>query len=100
MEYIWTLPIVFVILLEVLALIMIASEEILYSEQEKVIKIVFILCVPIIGAVVELRKLDKYARYKPDDNGDDVVEYAFWDYYTSSQFVGGDSSAGSDGGGD
>ena len=97
MEYIWILFVAFVILLEFAAIVVVANEDILYGKEEKIKKIIFIIFVPIIGAVIELRKLDKYARYTKDSNGNDVMEYAFWDYYTSSQSFGdssGDGSAG------
>ena len=97
MEYIWILPIAFIILLEIAAVLVVANEDILYGSEEKTKKIIFILLVPIIGAIIELRKLDKYARYAKDNNGNDVKEYAFWDYYTTSQSFG--NSGGDDGGG-
>jgi hypothetical protein len=50
--------------------------------------------------MIELRKLDKYARYSKNNNGNDVMDYAFWDYYTTSQSFGhsgGDDGVGSNG---
>jgi len=96
MEYIYILPIAFFTLLEVVAIILVATEEILYEPEEKAKKIAFILLVPVIGAVIELRKLDKFARYTKDANGNDVMCYAFWDYYTTSHSSG--ESGGVDGG--
>jgi len=98
MEYIWILPIAFVILLEIAAILVVANEDILYGSEEKIKKIIFILFVPILGAAIELRKLDKYARYSKDNNGNEAMDYAFWDYYTTSQSFG-HSGGGDDGGG-
>lgn len=99
MEHLWILPIGLVVLLEIAAIIVVANEDILYSVEEKIKKILFIILVPVVGAVIELSKLDKYARYRKDNNGNDVMEYEFWDYYTSSQSVGRDSDSGGDSGG-
>ena len=97
MEYIWILPIAFIILLEIAAILVVANEDILYESEEKTRKIIFIIFVPIIGAIIELKKLDKFARYSKDTNGNDVMDYAFWDYYTTSQSSG--DTGGYDGGG-
>ncbi len=98
MEYIWILPIALVILLQFSAIVIVANEDILYSTEEKIKKIFFILFVPIIGAIIELRKLDKFARYHKDNNGNEVMDYAFWEYYTTSQSSGNnDGLGGSDG---
>ena len=103
MEYIWILPITFVILLQFSAIVVVANEDILYSTEEKTKIFFFIIFVPIIGAIIELRKLDKYARYHKDKDGNEVMDYAFWEYYTTSQSGGNDGgfggSDGSDGGG-
>ena len=99
MEYIWILPIAFIILLEIGAIFAILNEEVLYGKEEKIKKIIFILVVPIVGAIIELRKLDKYARYSKDENGNEVMNYAFWDYYTtshSSSYSGGEDGGGGD----
>ena len=100
MEYIWILPIALVILLQFSAIVVVANEDILYSTEEKVKKILFIIFVPIIGAIIELRKLDKYARYHKDKDGNEVMNYAFWEYYTTPQSSGNDGVVGgSDSGG-
>ena len=100
MEYIWILAIAFVILLEIGAIIAVLNEDILYEPEEKTKKIIFIILIPIVGAIIELKKLDKYARYSKDNNGNVVMNYAFWDYYTTSQsfgYSGGDDGGGSSG---
>jgi len=84
MENIWVLLISFVILLEAIAILLVANEDILYEPEEKIKKIIFIIFIPIIGAIIELRKLDKFARYTVDENGNEIMTYAFWDYYITS----------------
>lgn len=102
MKYIWILPVAFIFMLEFVAIVIVLNEDILYSTEDKTKKVFFIIFVPIIGAIIELRKLDKYARYTIDGNGNEVKIYAFWEYYTTSQHstdsnIGGNDS-GSDGG--
>ncbi len=98
MEFIWIIPLALVFGLELGAIAAVIHEDVLYDSNEKFFKIIFIIFVPIIGAIIELRKLDRYARYTTDDNGNDVMVYAFWDYYTTSHLS--DNNSGSDGGGD
>jgi hypothetical protein len=85
MEYIWILPIALIIILEIAAIAVVSNEDILYTFEDRTKKITFIIFVPIVGAIIELRKLDKYARYKKDTDGNEVMVYAFWAYYTTSQ---------------
>ncbi len=58
--------IVAIILLDLAAIIMIANEEILYEPTEKFWRIVFVLFVPILGAVMMLSILSTGS--KPNNN--------------------------------
>lgn len=81
-----------------------AIEDLLYEPRQKFFKIIFILIVPIAGAITELYLLSRYAQYKESGGHNDAQWYEFWDHYSNahnpSQGNGTDDSSGYDGGGD
>lgn len=99
MNYIWILLIILIVLFEIIAIAVVSNEDILYTFEDRVKRIAFIICVPIIGAIIELRELDKYARYKKDSNGKDIIIYSFWEYYASSNIFSDSGSSDGDSGG-
>ena len=105
MEQLWIIPIALVVLLDIAALFAVINEDLLYEVHQKFFKVVFILLIPIIGAIVELYLLSRYVRCKDESGqGDDAKWYAFWDHYSSDHSSSGghfsSDSGGSDGGGD
>jgi len=56
-------------MLDIGAIIAVLLEDILYSKKEKLIKVLFILLVPFIGAVWVIWKIKKF--YKKDNHSDD-----------------------------
>lgn len=91
-------------MLDLAAIAVVINEDILYEVHYKVFKVLFILFVPVIGAIVELQLLSRYAHSKNESaKGDDTQWYAFEDHYSSDSSSGGlgsDSGGGSSGSGD
>ncbi|WP_345973124.1 hypothetical protein [Sulfurimonas diazotrophicus] len=106
MVNLWILPIALVILLDLAALFVVINEELLYEAHQKFYKVLFILLVPLIGAIVELYLLSRYAKFRGDGYypDDDVKWYAFWNHFSndsssSGSHSGSDGSGGGDSGG-
>jgi len=62
LEYLVAVVIIIALALDIGALAAVIHEDILYSKKEKLFKIIFILCIPIIGALRELLLLRKYGK--------------------------------------
>jgi len=97
------------IFLDFIAIVAVLNVNIEYSTKERILKLLFIIMIPIIGAIMELRKLDKISRYIKNDNGEYIKKASFFTYYTSSDFAAAyfgrtgkgsniDNSSGIDGG--
>lgn len=100
MENLWIVLVAIFILLDIPALYVVINEDLLYETHQKFFKVMFILCIPIIGAITELYLLSRYAHYKETGIGDDVKWYAFWDHYSnnSNSENGSSGSSSYDGG--
>ena len=93
MEDLWILPIAVFVVLDIGALFAVVNEDLLYEPSQKLRKVIFILFVPLIGAIRELYLLSRYVQYKHSRGGDDTRWYAFWDHYSNeSTSLNGDTS--------
>lgn len=67
---------ILIIILDLVSIILIINEELLYSPVEKILRIIVVLILPIIGASIVLYSLSKYIRKdkKTEDlNNDDYL---------------------------
>jgi len=69
-----------------IGIVCVIQENILYSKKEKVLKILFIIFVPMIGATVEMYLLSRDITFRDDIFKDDVDKnarvYKFFDDHT------------------
>lgn len=86
MMYLWIISTILYILLVIPSIVIVIQEDILYSKEEKIYRILFIIFVPFIGAIIELKKLSSYIKEKEKMHKEDVNEnarvYKFFDQYT------------------
>lgn len=86
MFYIFVLLFAFYFVLTLASIVAVLQEDVLYSKKEKFNKVLFILFVPIIGSIVELRNIGKYKKLKNDKYEDNVNRnarvYEFFDNHT------------------
>jgi hypothetical protein len=65
-----------IIALDIGAIMSVISEDLLYSKKTKILKIIFILAVPLIGALIEMWLIRKYKEDDvPTDNRTDDTFY-------------------------
>lgn len=97
MIYLWIIPTVFYVLLIIPAIVIVIQEDILYSKKEKVYRILFIIFIPFLGAILELKKLSSYIKQKEKMHKEDVNEnarvYKFFEEYTPVVPISSNDSA-------
>jgi hypothetical protein len=65
-----------IIALDIGAIMSVILEDLLYSKKTKILKIIFILAVPLIGALIEMWLIRKYKEDDvPTDNRTDDIFY-------------------------
>ena len=80
MEYLWIMFVLtLLIIINTAAINAVWQESILYSKNERILKMVFILMIPFLGAIVELYMLSKDYKKSENYRFDEVKWYAFFE---------------------
>lgn len=72
MNYLFILLFIFYFILTIASIVSILQEDIYYSKEEKVMKILFVILLPIIASIIELRNLEKSKKIKAEKYEEDV----------------------------
>lgn len=87
MFYFIVLLFILYFVLTLASIVAVLQEDIIYSKKEKIKKIFFIIFVPLLASIIELKILSEYSKlekeyYKEDINQNARI-YDFFDEYTS-----------------
>lgn len=76
MFYIFILLFALYFVLTLASIVAVLQEDIYYSKKQKLQKVVFILFIPIVASIVELRRLNTFASLKKETYKEDVDQNA------------------------